>query len=174
MTDPRAIDEAYVKALADPLIRYTSEPPHDPLTVLALAVRAALFEAWEMIELGESGLRREEEREAKGQGRGPIAFFVQCHGQIYAGTRVIRRVKECLDLLRPGPIATPGARVLAARGPKYMSRRDLAYAAGVDSSHVCRVERGERRLTPAMAARLAAVLDVTPEYLLTGEESNHG
>jgi hypothetical protein len=167
------IDEAYVKALADSLVRYVGEPPHDPLTVLALAVRAALFEAWEMIKLGEIGLRQDGEREAGGLGSS-LPFFMQCTGQIYAGTLVIRRVKECLDLLRPGPGATPGARVLAARGPKYMTRQDLAFTAGVDKSHVCRVERGDRRLTPGMAVRLAAALDVTPEYLLTGEEPSNG
>jgi DNA-binding transcriptional regulator YiaG len=167
------IDEAYVKALADPLVRYMGEPPHDPLTVLALAVRAALFEAWEMIDIGEIGLKRAEGGVFDTRAES-LPFEMECHGRIYTGTKVIRRVRECLDLLRPGPGATPGERVLAARGPKYMTRQDLAFVAGVDSSHVSRVERGERRLTPAMAARLAAALDVTPEYLLTGEEPNNG
>lgn len=160
--DPREIGEAYVKSLADPLVRYMSEPPHDPLTVLAIATRGALFEALEYLEMSERSVAKESKDR-------PLHHSMYDHGQIYVARKVIRRVAEVLQLLTPGPLATPGERVRAARGPKYLTRADLAYAAGVHRSHVSRVERGERTLTPEMAARLAAVLDVTPEYLLTGK-----
>lgn len=157
---PLEITEAYVKGLADPLIRHMGEPPHDALTVLALAVQAALYEAWEQIEHGETHLRMF-----------PNGVGVDVsHGEIMAGKRVIRRVAEALRLFHPGERFTPGERVLATRSLRGLAQPDVADAADIHRSHLSRIERGQRVLTPLLAGRLAAVLDVTPEYLLTGKD----
>jgi DNA-binding XRE family transcriptional regulator len=164
---PTEITEAYVKGLADPLTRYMSEPPHDPLTVLAIATQAALFEAWEHIERGETHLRM---FDGPPGNRGMESGIWIAHGEIAAGKRVIRRVAEALKLMRPGPECAPGVRVLAARTAKYHTHQTLADAIGVDRAHVSRIEGGARTLTPALAERMAAVLDVTATYLLTGRD----
>jgi DNA-binding XRE family transcriptional regulator len=167
------ITEAYVKSLADPLIRHTGEPPHDPLTVLAIATRAALWEAWEQIEHGETHLRM---FDGPPEHRGMESGIWISHGEIMAGKRVIRRVAEALKLMRPGPECAPGVRLLAARTAKYHTHQTLADAIGVDRAHVSRIERGKRTLTPEVAQRMAAVLGVTAAYLLTGldEEASDG
>lgn len=96
------IDEAYVKSLADPLVSHTTEPL-DTMSVLAIAVRAALFEAQEMIELGEIHLRLFDTGDTKGS---PYGIW-QAHGQIYAGKKVIRRVAEALRLMDEVTAAEP-------------------------------------------------------------------
>lgn len=92
MTRPVEITEAYVKSLSDPLVTYTTEPI-DTQSVLAIAVQAALWEAWEQIEHGETHLRMFPD------GLGTMTS----HGEIMAGKRVIRRIAETLDLMRQVP-----------------------------------------------------------------------
>lgn len=166
---PDKIDKAYVEALANPLARFMGEPPHDALTVLAVAVRAALFEALEMIELGEIGLKRAAGG-AYDSRADSLPFEMDCHGRIYAGTKVVRRVKEALDLFHPGPLSTPGERVLASRSRLGLNQPELAKLAHCTRSHLSHIERGSRPLTPQMAAGLARPLGVTAEYLLTGKD----
>lgn len=89
---PREVDRAYVDELARPLISHMGEPL-DTTSVLAIAVQAALYEAWEQIEHGETHLRMF----PNGLGA-PVS-----HGEIMAGKRVIRRVAEALDLMRHVP-----------------------------------------------------------------------
>ena len=161
------IDEAYVRSLADPLVRYMDEPPHDPLTVLAIACRGALFTAWEMITLGEIGLRQDEERAAAGN-PSSTGFAMNQHGQIYAGRKVIRDVAETLKLMHPGPLATRGERLYAARTAARLSHEELAQRTGIHRSHVGRIERGDRTLTREVAVLAAGPLGVSPQYLLTG------
>lgn len=100
MQPPIEITEEYVKSLADPLISHTTEPI-DTMSVLALTVQAALFEAWEMIELGEIHLRLFDTGDTKGS---PYGIW-QAHGQIYAGKKVIRRVAEALRLMAEVEVA---------------------------------------------------------------------
>lgn len=158
--EPRKIDKEYVDGLARPLVRYTSEPPHDALTVLAIAVQGALYEAWEQVEHGERHLRMF-----------PNGLGVDVsHGEIMAGKRVIRRVADVLRLFQPGPNATPGERLLAARSVKYLTHQQLADAAGVHRAHISHIEKGRRGLTRPVAVLLADILGVTPGYLLTGED----
>lgn len=99
MTEPLPeITEAYVKSLADPLIAYTDEPL-DTQSVLAIAVQAALFGAWEQIEHGETHLRMF----PNGTGA-PVS-----HGEIMAGKRIIRRVADVLRLMTDARPTVPSA-----------------------------------------------------------------
>lgn len=160
------IDEAYVRSLADPLVRYMGEPPHDPLTVLAIACRGALYEALEQIEHGETHLRMFD-----GTGDAPRGMdegVWMSHGEIMAGKRIIRRIAEVLDLMHPGPLATRGERLYAARTAARLSREELAQRTGIHRTHVGRIERGDRTLTREVAVLAAGPLGVSPQYLLTG------
>ncbi len=168
---PPNIDKAYVDSLAAPRVRHASEPPHDITTVLAIAVQAALYEAWELVELGKTHLRLHGGKPGEGaEQAGRDAGLHAAHGQVYAGTRIIRRVAEVLDLLHPGELCTPGERLLASRNRAGLTQPELAEAADVHRSHLSRIERDDRTLTPLLAAAFAKVLDVSPEYLLTGRE----
>lgn len=106
------ITEAYVKSLADPLITYTDEPI-DTQSVLAIAVRAALYEAWEVIKLAEIGLRRDKERKERGEPQ-HLAYAMQCYGEVYAGTKVIRRVADALRLMPDARPTVPTAESVRA------------------------------------------------------------
>lgn len=162
------VDKAYVDALARPLVRFTSEPPYDALTVLAAALQSSLYEAWDMVSIGEIGLRQADERKARGE-PGSLAFEMHCRALIHTGTKVIWAVADSLRLFRPGPSATPGERILAVRSSLGMTVTELARLAYTTRSHLTKVERGRYRLTPAIADGVARALNVTAEYLLTGE-----
>lgn len=157
----RHIDEAYVDELSRPLVRFMSEPPHDSLTVLAIALRGALYEALEQLSMAQYNLDHEE------AGR-PLHRTMYDHGQIYVARQVIRRVADALQLFHPGPNNTPGERLLAARSRAYLTQPQLAEAVGVDRGHISHIERGRRTLTRGLAVLMAGPLGVTPEYLLTG------
>lgn len=177
---PDKIDKEYVDRLTRPLVRFMSEPPHDALTVLAIATQAALHEALEMIELGEIGLKRAADG-AYDTRADSLPFEMDCYGRIYAGTKVIRRVAEVLELMRtPGMrggqfLGPPprgqfvGRRITAARALVGMGRGELADLLHIDRSHLSRIERDERSLTDEMAERIAGILGVSVRHLLTGD-----
>ena len=100
------VTEAYVKSLADPLISHTTEPI-DTMSVLAIACRAALFEAWEQVRHGETHLRMF-----------PNGVGVDVsHGEIMAGKRIIHRVADALRLMtevKAAPDPEPDPQYLAA------------------------------------------------------------
>lgn len=158
------VTKDYVDSLANPLIRHMGEPPHDALTVLAIAVQAALYEALEMIELARYTLDKPQTV------TGGNFSWMHAAGQEYAGTKVVRRVADALRLFHPGEIFTPGERILASRSAKGYGQVRLAEEVGVHRAHIAHLEKGRRKLTPAIAERLAPVLGVTAEYLLTGRE----
>ena len=103
MTQLPEITETYVKSLADPLIRHTTEPI-DTMSVLAIAVQAALYEAWEHIERGETHLRMFDKPAG---GPGTDAGIWMTHGEIVAGKRVIRRIAEVLRLMKDAQPTVP-------------------------------------------------------------------
>lgn len=62
-------------------------------------------------------------------------------------------------------------RVRECRLALGMSQNDLAICAGVDAPKVCRLEKGHRtQITADSAVLLARALDVSVEWLVTGEE----
>lgn len=63
-----------------------------------------------------------------------------------------------------------GAAIRAARGAKGMSQEALADAAGIDRSHMGKIERGERNVTFLNIARVAAALGLMPSELMKQAE----
>lgn len=59
-----------------------------------------------------------------------------------------------------------GGAVRAARMAKGMSQETLADAAGIDRSHMGKIERGERNVTILNVAKVAAALDALPSDIL--------
>ena len=59
-----------------------------------------------------------------------------------------------------------GEAVRAARTARGLSQEALADAAGVDRSHMGKIERGERNVTILNVARVASALDALPSDLL--------
>ncbi len=66
-----------------------------------------------------------------------------------------------------------GARVKALREAMDLSLRDLAERSGVSAPMLSQVERGETSPTLAVAAKIAAGLDLTLSQLLRLDESAH-
>jgi XRE family transcriptional regulator, regulator of sulfur utilization len=66
-----------------------------------------------------------------------------------------------------------GARVRALREAMALSLRDLAQRSGVSAPMLSQVERGETSPTLAVAARIAAGLDLTLSQLLRLDEDRH-
>src|SRR5262245_34255812 len=62
---------------------------------------------------------------------------------------------------------TVGARLRRLREARGLKQRDLAEP-GISGPYICRIEQGNRRPSLRALRRLAAKLDVTPEYLETG------
>lgn len=63
-------------------------------------------------------------------------------------------------------LAQLGQAIRACRTEKGLSQEALANLAGVDRSHMGRIERGERNVTLLNVERVAKVLDVLPSVLL--------
>ena len=59
-----------------------------------------------------------------------------------------------------------GEAVRAARVARGMSQETLADAAGIDRSHMGKIERGERNVTIMNVAKVAAALDALPSDIL--------
>src|SRR5262245_45921597 len=72
----------------------------------------------------------------------------------------------------PDPIEV-GGRVRALREGMDLSLRDLAERSGVSAPMLSQVERGETSPTLAVAARIAAGLDLSLSQLLRLDEGRH-
>ncbi|WP_207790382.1 helix-turn-helix domain-containing protein [Sandaracinobacter neustonicus] len=59
-----------------------------------------------------------------------------------------------------------GAAIRSARQAKELSQEALADAAGIDRSHMGKIERGERNVTILNIARIAKALSSSPSTLL--------
>src|SRR5438552_11110919 len=73
----------------------------------------------------------------------------------------------------PAPPESLGARVRALREAMDLSLRDLAQRSGVSAPMLSQVERGETSPTLAVAARIAAGLELTLSQLLRLDEDRH-
>jgi transcriptional regulator with XRE-family HTH domain len=71
------------------------------------------------------------------------------------------------------PIAAVGPRVRALRDAMSLSLRDLADRSGVSAQMLSQVERGETSPTLAVAAKIAAGLELTLSQLLRLDEGQH-
>lgn len=65
-----------------------------------------------------------------------------------------------------GQLKALGEAVRAARKARGMSQEALADAAGIDRSHMGKIERGERNLTFLNVTKIAAALNGPPSELL--------
>jgi transcriptional regulator with XRE-family HTH domain len=59
-----------------------------------------------------------------------------------------------------------GKKIKLARVEKDMSQSNLAHTAGIDSSHIGKIERGELNITVVTLYRLAEALKCSPTMLL--------
>lgn len=66
----------------------------------------------------------------------------------------------------PGNLQRLGAAIRAAREDKALSQEELAHAAGIDRSHMGKIERGERNVTLLSLIRAAGALGTTASDLL--------
>jgi XRE family transcriptional regulator, regulator of sulfur utilization len=73
----------------------------------------------------------------------------------------------------PDPIAAVGPRIRALRDAMSLSLRDLADRSGVSAQMLSQVERGETSPTLAVAAKIAAGLELTLSQLLRLDEGRH-
>lgn len=65
-----------------------------------------------------------------------------------------------------GQLKALGEAVRARRKALGMSQEALADAAGIDRSHMGKIERGERNITFLNIARVAAAMQMRPSQLL--------
>ena len=65
-----------------------------------------------------------------------------------------------------GLLSKLGDAVRAARRAQGLSQEALADAAGIDRSHMGKIERGERNVTIMNIARIATALNASPSDLL--------
>lgn len=65
-----------------------------------------------------------------------------------------------------GRLAKLGAAIRAARLERGLSQEALADAAGIDRSHMGKIERGERNVSVLNVARVSDALSVTIESLM--------
>ncbi len=84
-------------------------------------------------------------------------------------------LSKALPAAPPEPAAIPavGARVRALRDAMGLSLRDLAERSGVSAPMLSQVERGETSPTLAVAAKIAAGLELTLSQLLRLDEGQH-
>lgn len=70
------------------------------------------------------------------------------------------------------PAAAFGAAVRAARTAQGIAQETLAFRAGVERSHMGKVERGEHLPTLTLALKIAAALGCSAAELMTATEAN--
>lgn len=75
------------------------------------------------------------------------------------------RVSGKLD--SKGVLIELGATIRAARRAQGKSQEELADSAGIDRSHMGKIERGERNLTLLNLLKVAEALNAKPSELLT-------
>ena len=66
-----------------------------------------------------------------------------------------------------GVLRQLGAAIRAARLERKLSQEALADAAGIDRSHMGKIERGERNLSVLNVARVSAALNLSVAALMT-------
>jgi transcriptional regulator with XRE-family HTH domain len=76
----------------------------------------------------------------------------------------VRRISGQDDRL--GALTRLGATIRARRKTLGLSQEALAHAAGIDRSHMGKIERGERNVTLLNVTRIAAALERKPSDLL--------
>ena len=69
-----------------------------------------------------------------------------------------------------GSLKRLGDAVRAARKARALSQEALADAAGIDRSHMGKIERGERNVTLLNVARIAKALGCKPSDLLASAD----
>lgn len=69
-----------------------------------------------------------------------------------------------------GDLAALGQAIRARRREMYLSQEALAHAAGIDRSHMGKIERGERNLTMLNVLRIASALGFSAAELLAKAE----
>jgi transcriptional regulator with XRE-family HTH domain len=79
------------------------------------------------------------------------------------------RDQQQADLTAPGVVGI-GERLRQARRMRGLSQRALE-SAGVSFAYISRIERGRRIPSLEVIRRLAAALDVSPQWLETGNDS---
>src|SRR3546814_13655641 len=70
------------------------------------------------------------------------------------------------------PAAAFGAAVRAARTAQGIAQESLAYRAGVERSHMGKIERGEHLPTLALVLKIAAALDCSAAALVAATASS--
>ncbi|MGB7684743.1 MAG: XRE family transcriptional regulator [Solirubrobacterales bacterium] len=78
-----------------------------------------------------------------------------------------------LDVPAPSPSTAVGPRIRALRDAMGLSLRDLGERSGVSAPMLSQVERGETSPTLAVAAKIAAGLELTLSQLLRLDEGQH-
>lgn len=73
--------------------------------------------------------------------------------------------------MEPDDLATVGARVRGTRKDRGLSMAKLAAAVDCAPSHMQRLELGQSEAGSSLLARIASVLDVSIDWILTGQES---
>ena len=76
----------------------------------------------------------------------------------------MQRVSSKID--QNGDLAAFGAAVRARRKELDLSQEALADLAGIDRSHMGRIERGERNVSLMNVIRIARAMDAAPSDLL--------
>jgi len=69
-----------------------------------------------------------------------------------------------------GKLAALGQAIRARRREMHLSQEALAHAAGIDRSHMGKIERGERNLTMLNVVRIASALSFSASELLAKAE----
>jgi XRE family transcriptional regulator, regulator of sulfur utilization len=83
----------------------------------------------------------------------------------------VKEERETSGAVVDAPVV--GARIKALREAMGLSLRDLAERSGVSAPMLSQVERGETSPTLAVAARIAAGLELTLSQLLRLDEDRH-
>jgi XRE family transcriptional regulator, regulator of sulfur utilization len=86
---------------------------------------------------------------------------------------IMTKASAAPDSPTAGPAASVGPRVRALRDAMGLSLRDLAERSGVSAPMLSQVERGETSPTLAVAAKIAAGLELTLSQLLRLDEGQH-
>ena len=75
--------------------------------------------------------------------------------------------RQSIKTDKDGTLHKLGVAIRAARLERQLSQEALADAAGIDRSHMGKIERGERNVSVLNVARVAAALNVTVASLMT-------
>lgn len=73
--------------------------------------------------------------------------------------------RQSINTDSDGKLRRLGAAIRATRSQRGLSQEALADAAGIDRSHMGKIERGERNVSVLNIARVAAALDVSIAHL---------